>query len=203
MSHTTIKKISAVILAAGEAKRFGEPKQLLKWKDSTILGTVVSTFKKADFDNIIIVLGAYYELIKKKLSNELKDINIANNRHWKKGMFSSILTGLNEAIKLNSDFVLFHQGDMPFITEEVLKNFIKEAKKNKKIVIATVDNRPAHPYMIYKDYFSEILQMDGQEGMRPFIRKYFPIAEKIPVPYNIGKQDIDTWEVYWRLKNGI
>ena len=203
MNHTTIKKISAVILAAGEAKRFGEPKQLLEWKNSTILGTVVDKFKKVGFYKIIVVLGAYHNLIMEKLSKNFKNVNVAINKNWKKGMFSSILTGLNEAIKLNSDFVLFHQGDMPFITEEVLKNFIKEARINKKIVIATVDNRPAHPYMIHKDYFSEILQMDGQKGMRPFVRKYFPIAEKIPVPYNIGKQDIDTWDVYWRLKNGI
>ena len=203
MNHTTINKVSAVILAAGEAKRFGEPKQLLEWKNSTILGTVIDIFKKANFDNIIVVLGAYYEIITEKLSNEFKDVRVAINRTWEKGMFSSILTGINEAIKLNSDFILFHQGDMPFITEKILKNFIEKAYENKKIVIATVDNRPAHPYMIHKDYFSEILQMEGQEGMRPFIKKYFSIAEKIPVSHKIGKQDIDTWEVYWRLKNGI
>ena len=198
----TITKISAIILAAGEAKRFGEPKQLLPWGNSTILGTVLDEFSKANFYSIIVVLGAYNEIIKQKLNHKLKNKNIVINENWQKGMFSSIIAGLKEAIKLNSDFALFHQGDMPFIKSDILNEFIKKAEKG-KIIIATVNNRPAHPYLIHKDYFNEILNMDGKEGMRPFIRKYFNDAFKIKVPYKTGKQDIDTWDDYRRLKNGI
>ncbi len=202
MNHTIIK-ISGIILAAGEAKRFGTPKQLLPWKNSTILGTVLEEFKKSKLSEIIVVLGAYNNIIIEKLKDKLKNCNIVINDNWKKGMFTSIIEGLNKAIELSFDYALFHQGDMPFINHHVLNEFINATKNNEKLIIATVNNKPAHPYMIHKSYFNEILKMDGNDGMRPFIRKYFKTAYKIEVPYMIGKQDIDTWEDYRRLKNGI
>ncbi len=198
-----MKKISGIILAAGEAKRFGTPKQLLPWKTSTILGTVLDEFKKSNLSEIIVVLGAYNDLIIDKLKDKLENCKIVINKTWKNGMFTSILKGLNKAIELESDYALFHQGDMPFIEHKIINEFINIANNNDKLIIATVNNKPAHPYMIYKSYFNEILKMNGNEGMRPFIRKYFNIAYKIEVPYKVGKQDIDTWEDYRRLKDGI
>ncbi len=37
--------ITAIILAAGESKRMGEPKMLMTWGKSTVLQTVISSFQ--------------------------------------------------------------------------------------------------------------------------------------------------------------
>ena len=38
------KEISVIVLAAGESHRMGQPKLLLPWNGTTVLGKVVSTF---------------------------------------------------------------------------------------------------------------------------------------------------------------
>ncbi len=50
-------KISAVILAAGMSRRMGQPKMLLPWRNTTVLGQVVTTFYQAGIQDIIVVTG--------------------------------------------------------------------------------------------------------------------------------------------------
>ncbi len=199
-----MKKIGGGILAAGQSKRFGEPKQLLKWGDTTILGKVVKEFKKAKFNKTYIVLGAYYKKILKKLLSEFTDCKILFNNNWKHGMFTSIKKIVEKAIEDNLDYILIHQADMPFINSRILNLFIQNSlTSSSELIIGTFENKPSHPYVLSKKLFNEVLNLNGEEGIRPIIRKYFESSTKIKVPYLIGKQDIDTWQDYWRLKNGI
>ena len=39
--------IAAVILAAGQSKRMGQPKMMLPWHGTTVLGRVIEVFKAA------------------------------------------------------------------------------------------------------------------------------------------------------------
>ena len=55
--------ISSIILAAGESKRLGEPKQLLPWDQNTILEQVVDNYLASRVDEVIIVLGYKAEAI--------------------------------------------------------------------------------------------------------------------------------------------
>jgi molybdenum cofactor cytidylyltransferase len=57
--------INAIILAAGQSKRMGQLKPLLKFKDKTFLEHIISVLKSSAVDTITIVLGAEAETIKK------------------------------------------------------------------------------------------------------------------------------------------
>ncbi len=189
-------KVVSMILAAGEAKRFGYPKQILKWKNSTILGTVITEAVEAGFDNVFVVLGAHFELISKELKNDLEKVAVVNNLNWSEGMFSSIKAGLTEIKKIFPDYVLVQLGDMPFITRNILQSFIKTAEKRYDTVIAVENNRPAHPYMFAGKFINEIINADYGDGMRSFIKREFEKAYKINVNFKAARQDIDTLDVY-------
>ena len=190
-------KVAALILAAGEAKRFGYPKQILKWKDSTILGTVILEAVKAKFADVYVVLGAHYQKIMEALENELSIVKVINNVNWKKGMFSSIKEGIRYALHDSCpDYILFQLGDMPFITKDVFNKFIEMANKKPDVVIAEESNRPAHPYMFHRKFFNEILASNPEDGMRTYIRREFKNACKISVKRVVAREDIDTWEKY-------
>jgi molybdenum cofactor cytidylyltransferase len=49
--------ITAIILAAGESKRMGQPKMLMPWGKSTVLQTVISTVQAAGVADILVVTG--------------------------------------------------------------------------------------------------------------------------------------------------
>jgi len=45
--------IAALILAAGQSKRMGQPKMLLPWGESTVLQTVVAAFRAAGVEDYV------------------------------------------------------------------------------------------------------------------------------------------------------
>ena len=49
--------ITAIILAAGESRRMGEPKMLMPWGKSTVLQSVISTFQASGINDILVVTG--------------------------------------------------------------------------------------------------------------------------------------------------
>ena len=61
------QEFAAVILAAGQSKRMGQSKMVLPWRDSTVVGCVISAFQKARIDQIIVVTGGYRDLVEKEI----------------------------------------------------------------------------------------------------------------------------------------
>ncbi len=51
------KKVAGIILAAGCGSRMGKTKQLLPFRDTTLLGRVLETVQGAGLDTIVLVLG--------------------------------------------------------------------------------------------------------------------------------------------------
>ena len=87
-------KYAAVILAAGESKRFGSPKQLLKLGGKSLLEIALDLVGGADFfSKRIVVLGAYLIEILKSVRFPLEVLKVYNP-HYKRGnRFISLACG--------------------------------------------------------------------------------------------------------------
>src|SRR5664279_6348180 len=83
----------AIILAAGESRRMGEPKQLLPFGGTTMLECVIDAFRSSRVDQIIVVLGHKAEEISQKLGTA-PQLKIVKNPHYPQGMFTSVQAGL-------------------------------------------------------------------------------------------------------------
>lgn len=101
-------QISAIILAAGESRRMGQPKLLLPWGKTTVLGQVVATFaaglstdSKTDKwietgDEFIVVTGGAREQVEELVVELVKEYPIRaiyNSEYARGGMLSSIQVG--------------------------------------------------------------------------------------------------------------
>lgn len=187
-----------VILAAGNSSRLGRPKQLLEYKESTLLKNTISEALKVSNSFIIVVTGANQENVEKELNSS--QITISFNADWENGMASSIVKGLNELLLLNPDCeqCIFSVCDQPFVTSLIFENLIKEYKKTKKGIVASAYSETLGiPVLFNKKYFKELLELNGQEGAKKLINKYK--NDVASVPFEKGNIDIDTEEDYKKL----
>lgn len=85
--------ISAIILAAGQSKRMGQPKLLLPWENTTVLGKVIETIQTAGVEDILVVTGGARDEVEKIITNyKLRVVHNDNFEHEE--MLGSIQLGL-------------------------------------------------------------------------------------------------------------
>ena len=91
--------ISAILLAAGQSKRFkGENKLIKKFKKKPLINHSLVALSKSKVKKIIIVLGYQNKDVKKIISKNKKNIFVINKK-FKLGMSSSIKTGIKKLSK--------------------------------------------------------------------------------------------------------
>lgn len=196
---TSPSNIAIIILAAGASKRMGEPKQLLKWGDTTLINHTINTAVEVNSKEIIIVLGAHFELIKKNIENS--EVTILNNIHWDKGLGTSIAFAV-EYLKTPQSVVegvLIILADQPFVTSDFLKLMISKFQNNKnQIIAASYENgKQGVPVLFDKAYFEDLVNLSDDQGAKELLKKYQSHVEALfPPTENI---DLDTKLDYTNL----
>lgn len=188
--------ISAILLAAGESRRMGRPKQLLEWQGGTLLQHSLESLLKSDADETILVLGHQAELIR----NSLPDfqIKIVVNHDYQKGMASSLRQGLL-ALDPGSEAFLVVLADQPDIGPDIVSRLIREfrqASPERGIVRPVSRGLPGHPVLFHIRYLQEALQLHGDVGARQIVAGHPAEILDIEVEDDGIVNDIDTPEEY-------
>jgi molybdenum cofactor cytidylyltransferase len=79
MSPHSQTHVAAVILAAGQSSRFGKPKQLIPFREKSLLRGTIDAAAEANCSPIAVVLGSGREQIEKEL--EKANVLIVENRN--------------------------------------------------------------------------------------------------------------------------
>ncbi len=191
-------KTGIIILAAGNSSRLGRPKQLLEYKESTLLKNTISEALKVEKSFVIVVTGSNHDVIEKEVN--LPEIIFSFNSDWENGMSSSIVKGISQLLHQNPDCeqCILAVCDQPFVNHSIFENLIIETNKTKKGIAASAYSETlGTPVLFHKKYFQELLELKGQEGAKKLIKKH---AEDVfPVPFEKGDIDIDTEEDYFKL----
>ena len=194
------KNIAALIMAAGSSSRMGTPKQLLPFKNTTLIENVMSNVLQLRPFKSIVVLGAISEKITPKI--ETYPVEIIHNLNWGKGLGNSIAFGVNY-IKNNyqTDGVLIVLADQPLIHGSYLKRIIAAFEPNRQQIIATKypSGKLGVPVLFDKCYLEELSTIDGDKGAKLILEKYKNSV--ITTQININVFDVDTEEDYKKLKS--
>ncbi|MBU0651984.1 MAG: molybdenum cofactor cytidylyltransferase [Proteobacteria bacterium] len=188
--------ISAIVLAAGESKRMGRPKQMLAWQGKTLLRQVLENLIRSDAGEIILVLGHEAEAISKSLTES--QIKIVINPDYKQGMASSLRHGLL-AMDPESEAFLVLLADQPDIGPEIMNRMIREFKQanpRRGIVRPVYRGLRGHPVLIGVRYLQEALQLQGDVGARQILANHPEDILEIEVNQDGILKDIDTPEAY-------
>jgi len=163
--------ITAILLAAGQSKRLrGENKLTKLFKGKPLINHILFSLIKSKVNKIIIVLGFEHLKIKTKLLKS-KKINFVINKNYKKGMSSSIKTGLKKLSK-NSQGFLIVLGDMPNITQTTINKIcLSITRSDKEIILPKFKNKTGNPIGFKQSMIKNIYKIKGDRGAKDMIKK--------------------------------
>jgi molybdenum cofactor cytidylyltransferase len=187
-------QIWAVVLAAGESKRMGEPKLLLPLAGRTIIEAVVEQALASRADRIVVVLGAERERIEAQIHRF--PVEIAFNPDYQSGMLSSVIRGV-ATLPGSAQAALILLADQPFITSGVINTVIAAYEKNKKgIVVPVHGGRRGHPLLLDMKYRKDIGRLNPEIGLKELLQKHPGDIHKVFIRNSAVLRDIDNREDY-------
>jgi molybdenum cofactor cytidylyltransferase len=187
----------AIILAAGESVRMKTNKLLLPYLGKTILETVIENTLQAGIRNILVVLGAFHEEMKKALNS--LPVQICYNSEYKTGMLSSVLCGLRN-IPPSAKAVLVVPGDQPLIPGKVATQLLQEYHRSGKgIVVPVYKGKRGHPLLFDLKYRNNVPEIGRDEGLRALLSRFPQDVVEVETGMPGILRDIDTPEDYHDL----
>ncbi len=184
-----------VILAAGESARMGTPKQLLNYREKTLLQHTVDTARALVGTPILVVLGAHAAQIRLRL--DAPGVLVAENANWRDGMGGSVRTGLEALLAESPDLLsaTFLLCDQPLLSTNTIRHLITTCERTGQVIVASEYNGVLGvPALFPRKFFPELLALDGKSGAQAIIHAH--ASEAIGVPFSEGAVDIDTRSDY-------
>ena len=194
-------QIAAIILAAGKSARMGRAKQLLRLGDTTVLGQTIANVRRAALDEIILVLGASAEAIRRQLLAE--DLKVVVNAHYEQGMATSLRAGL-EAVSPQTSAALIVLADQPLIRPATLTQLADHYRRTSpQILIPTYRGTRGNPVLLDRSLFAEAMALEGDVGCRALFAQHPETIEKLEVEDEGILLDIDNQDDYQRLTSAL
>jgi len=189
--------ISAILLAAGESRRMGEFKQLLRLGDKSFVEHCVDNLLASRVDEVIIVTG-HRELEVRRAVGD-RPVRFAHNADYQSGMASSIKCGV-QALSESTRACVLALVDQPQIGADVINLVIETYEKATAIiVIPTHGGRNGHPILLDVSLKEEILTMDPEQGLRQVVRAHLDQVARVEVSSRAVLEDCDLPEDYERI----
>ena len=184
----------AIVLAAGASARFGQPKQLLPWGETTLVGQVVDRALAAEgIDDVVVVVGCEGERVAAAVRD--RPVRVVVNEAWAEGQSSSVRVGL-AALPAGVSAVLFLLADQPGVAPEVIEALVRRHRETLAPIVApSYRGQRGNPVLFDRSTFAELAGLHGDVGGRVLIERLQQQMESVhfdaPPPF-----DIDTPEDY-------
>ncbi len=191
-------RVAGVILAAGESRRLGTPKQLLPLDGKPVLGHVFESAARTSLSPLVVVLGHAAEEIQARV--DFSTTTVVINPAYADGQSTSLKAAVH-ALPPNVDAVLFLLGDQPRVDPRVIELLIAANRNHPAMFVQPrYPEGRGNPVLIARALFPELLKLSGDTGARPLLQQYPDRIRLVDVPEFHRPQDLDTWEDYERLQ---
>jgi molybdenum cofactor cytidylyltransferase len=161
------REIDGILLAAGESRRMGYPKPLLRIDNESFLAHTAAIMLDV-VERLIIVLGAHSERVRPAVPGDSR-IVVVENCYYERGQLSSLKAGL-PAVSLTASAALVHLADHPLVRPATLEALVAEyGRSGQPIIIARYLGRRGHPVIFGRALFDELRGAPEDQGARAVV----------------------------------
>jgi molybdenum cofactor cytidylyltransferase len=190
--------IAGIVLAAGQAIRFGAAKQVLPWMDTTLVGHSVQVALEAGLDPVIVVAGFEAEGVEKALAG--LPAKLVFNPEFAAGQSSSLRKGI-EALPPRTGAAIMLLADQPFVTPKMIQAIVGAHRRTfAPICVPVFEEQRGNPALFDRNLFHELTELRGDVGGRALFARHSDAIVSTPAS-RAALLDIDTPEDYERLKS--
>jgi molybdenum cofactor cytidylyltransferase len=156
--------IDGILLAAGESRRMGFPKPLLRIDNETFLRRTLTAMLVVA-RNVIVVTGAHEAQVASEIPSDRR-VTAIHNPDFPRGQLSSLKRAIS-AIGADADAAIVHLADHPLVQPSTFQAVADEySKRDAAIVIPRHGGRRGHPVVFAVRVFRELLAAPEDQGAR-------------------------------------
>ena len=185
---------AGVILAAGESKRFGNPKQLTKLNNKCLLEWVVDAALASDLETVVLILGFEHQKILQCLGDKKRSdkFQVAVNPRFRDGQSQSIALGVS-MIADTYAAVMFLLGDQPMVDSATINHLLDCFRASPKNICVPVNRgRRGNPTIFSDLFYNRLSAIEGDIGGRKIIESNPDQILEVEIANSLTFFDVDT-----------
>jgi len=175
----------------------GQPKQLLKFRGTSLLRRAIDTAVAVASEQIIVVLGhAAQELMQECAATRA---TVVLNDQWAEGVSTSLRGGL-AAVSSDARGVFIYPADMPLVTPEALRELAhRQQVSGRPAAMTEAAGVRGVPVFITRSLFPSLMIQEGDVGGAQYLRAHPEAVEAVHFDDPDLVRDVDRPEDYARL----
>ena len=175
----------------------GQPKQLLKFRGTSLLRRSIDTALAAGAEQVIVVLGHAADQLLPEV--EATSATIVLNDQWMEGVSTSLRGGL-AAVSSDARGVFIYPADMPLVTPEALRELARRQQvSGRPAAMTEAGGVRGVPVFITRSLFPALMIQEGDVGGAQYLRGHPESVEAVHFDDLDLVRDVDRPEDYSRL----
>jgi molybdenum cofactor cytidylyltransferase len=175
----------------------GQPKQLLKFRGTSLLRRAIDTALAVPADQVIVVLGHAADRLLPEV--EATHATVVLNDQWAEGVSTSLRGGL-AAVPSDARGVFIYPADMPLVTPEALRELAhRQQVSGRPAAMTEAGGIRGVPVFITRSLFPALMIQEGDVGGAQYLRAHPEAVEAVHFDDPDLIRDVDRPEDYARL----
>jgi molybdenum cofactor cytidylyltransferase len=186
--------VTGLVLAAGSSRRLGQPKQLLPYRGTTLLGATLDRARSFGFDQLLVTVGGAADEVLEQVDLDGAEV-VVNDAHTT-GCSSSIAVAV-ERVHPASDGIVLLLGDQPEVPVAAVRALLAGVGDAPMGACRYADG-VGHPFWLGREVFDELRTLHGDKAVWKLMDARADVAALVDVQGPVPR-DVDTWEDYQAL----
>jgi molybdenum cofactor cytidylyltransferase len=183
--------VTGLVLGAGGSQRLGRPKQLLPYRDGTLLGHVVGVARTCSFEQLVVALGGAAQEVREHV--DVRGAEVVVNDAYGEGCSSSIAAALR-AVDPRCDVLVLMLGDQPGVTAATVTALLA-GRGDAPLAVCRYDDGRGHPIAFARGMFGALADLHGDKGVWRLLDQHAGEVSEVAVEGAIPL-DVDTEQDY-------